>query len=76
MPKEYNIRPTNDKSKMKTIPVTPALAIIIVRACRQPCRISDIQSLKYNLYKIDTRNATGIWNTIQYAINYVNTTTE
>jgi len=31
MPKEYNIRPTNDKSKMKTIPVTPALAIIILR---------------------------------------------
>jgi len=63
---------------MKTIPVTPALAIIIVRACRQPYRISDIQSLKYNLYKIDTRKccATGIWNTIQYAINYINTTME
>ncbi len=68
------------KNYSKTIPITPTPAVIIVRVCRQPYRISDIQSLMwaYNSCKIDTSKccATGIWDTIQYAINYINTNME
>jgi len=31
-----------DKNYSKTIPITPTPAVIIVRVCRQPYRISDI----------------------------------
>jgi len=35
----------NDKNKIKLLSALQQLASIIVRACRQPYRISDIQSL-------------------------------